>query len=208
MKITAEKLRHWAEMASLTSEGVSCLSAEQLTQIADHIDAQAARISELESALNIASASFANERIIAEKLSARLEQAEKELAAIREQEIEINNDMALAFHHAISDGALGSDDIEEIKTGLRAAFSHINQSPLAVLDNDTLREMVRAWNRARFPAEAYPAMREVLRLNSGSKPFVVKLSGCVDDLHGIGPVMSAEKVVKAIKAAGGSVEDE
>jgi hypothetical protein len=35
----------------------------------------------------------------------------------------------------------------------------------------------------------------------------VELPNCVDDLHGIGPVMSAEAVEKAILAAGGSVKE-
>lgn len=40
--------------------------------------------------------------------------------------IEINDDMAYAFHHALSDSSLGSDEIEEIKTGLRAAFANVS----------------------------------------------------------------------------------
>ncbi|GDL62918.1 DUF551 domain-containing protein [Escherichia coli] len=40
--------------------------------------------------------------------------------------VEINDDMAYAFHHALSDSSLGSDEIEEIKTGLRAAFANVS----------------------------------------------------------------------------------
>ncbi|MDK5235129.1 hypothetical protein P9914_25820, partial [Enterobacter hormaechei] len=33
------------------------------------------------------------------------------------------------FHHAISDSSLGSDEVEEIKTGLRAAFANVTAPP-------------------------------------------------------------------------------
>lgn len=35
----------------------------------------------------------------------------------------------------------------------------------------------------------------------------VKLPNCVDDLHGIGPVMSADEVESAIRAAGYEVQE-
>lgn len=37
----------------------------------------------------------------------------------------INDDMAYAFHHALTDSTLGADDVEEIKDGLRAAFASV-----------------------------------------------------------------------------------
>lgn len=40
--------------------------------------------------------------------------------------ISITDGMAYAFHHALSDSSLGSDDVEEIKTGLRAALANVN----------------------------------------------------------------------------------
>jgi len=42
------KLRHWASMASVTSERVSCLSVEQLTEVAEALEAAQSRIAELE----------------------------------------------------------------------------------------------------------------------------------------------------------------
>lgn len=42
------KLRHWASMASVTSERVSCLSVEQLTEVAEALEAAEKRITELE----------------------------------------------------------------------------------------------------------------------------------------------------------------
>lgn len=43
------KLRHWASMASVTSERVSCLSVEQLTEVAEALEAAEKRIADLES---------------------------------------------------------------------------------------------------------------------------------------------------------------
>lgn len=40
--------------------------------------------------------------------------------------VEINDDMAYAFHHALSDSSPGADEVEEIKTGLRAAFANVS----------------------------------------------------------------------------------
>lgn len=39
--------------------------------------------------------------------------------------VEINDEMAFAFCRAISDDAVGADEAEDIKTGLRAAFANI-----------------------------------------------------------------------------------
>ncbi|KLR11390.1 hypothetical protein ABF58_10780, partial [Enterobacter hormaechei subsp. steigerwaltii] len=41
------------------------------------------------------------------------------LASLEAEAVSVNDDMAYAFHHAISDSSLGSDEVEEIKTGLR-----------------------------------------------------------------------------------------
>ena len=46
----------------------------------------------------------------------------QEPAAITEQ-------MAFAFHNAITDGAIGTDDLMEIMRGLEAAFAHITTPP-------------------------------------------------------------------------------
>lgn len=42
--------------------------------------------------------------------------------------LEITDGMALAFHHAITDGSIGQQDVDEIKTGLRAAFVNVVDS--------------------------------------------------------------------------------
>ncbi|WNN42840.1 hypothetical protein [Winslowiella toletana] len=50
-------------------------------------------------------------------------------------------------------------------TGKRVLFNHPAPEvlPVVELTDSTLAEVVRAWNRADYPASAYPAMREVLR---------------------------------------------
>jgi hypothetical protein len=51
----------------------------------------------------------------------------RELLALREAQPAnhpVNDDMALAFCHAISDSSVGSDELEEVKTGLRAALAN------------------------------------------------------------------------------------
>nr|WP_239660267.1 MULTISPECIES: DUF550 domain-containing protein [Klebsiella] len=47
----------------------------------------------------------------------------------------VTDAMAYAFHHALTDGPLGDDDVEDIKTGLRAAFATVtlNQPAPVVL---------------------------------------------------------------------------
>ncbi|EHP66427.1 DUF551 domain-containing protein [Escherichia coli] len=50
--------------------------------------------------------------------------------------VEINDDMAYAFHHALSDSSLGSDEIEEIKTGLRAAFANVTVQPVLIVPDE------------------------------------------------------------------------
>lgn len=48
------------------------------------------------------------------------------LASLTAEPVSISDDMAYAFHHAQSDSSLGDDEVEEIKTGLRAAFANIS----------------------------------------------------------------------------------
>ncbi|MDK5187334.1 hypothetical protein P9918_16200, partial [Enterobacter hormaechei] len=57
--------------------------------------------------------------------SIELELARIALASLEAKPVSVNDDMTYAFHHAISDSSLGSDEVEEIKTGLRAAFANV-----------------------------------------------------------------------------------
>ncbi|HHT1700969.1 TPA: DUF551 domain-containing protein [Citrobacter freundii] len=47
--------------------------------------------------------------------------------------VAVNDDMAYAFHHALSDASLGADEVEEIKTGLRAALANVTAQPAPVV---------------------------------------------------------------------------
>lgn len=50
--------------------------------------------------------------------------------------VEVNDDMAYAFHHALSDSSLGADEVEEIKTGLRAAFANVAVQPALIVPHE------------------------------------------------------------------------
>lgn len=69
--------------------------------------------------------------------------------------IAINDDMAYAFHHALSDSSLGADEVEEIKTGLRAAFANVTVQPTLVVpdeiepDDSNTFDYVDGWNACR-----------------------------------------------------------
>ncbi len=51
------------------------------------------------------------------------------IAALGAEPVAVNDDMAYAFHHALSDSSLGADEVEEIKTGLLAAFANVTAQP-------------------------------------------------------------------------------
>ncbi|WVJ03788.1 hypothetical protein V1238_15250 [Enterobacter hormaechei] len=61
------------------------------------------------------------------------------LASLEAKPVSVNDDMAYAFHHAISDSSLGSDEVEEIKAGLRAAFANVTAPPAPVSVPDGYR---------------------------------------------------------------------
>ncbi|MER1544303.1 DUF3850 domain-containing protein [Enterobacter cloacae] len=51
------------------------------------------------------------------------------LASLEAEAVAVTDDMAYAFHHALSDSSLGADDVEEIKAALRAAFANVAAPP-------------------------------------------------------------------------------
>lgn len=55
------------------------------------------------------------------------------LASLAAESVSVNDDMAYAFHHALSDSSLGADEVEEIKAGLRAAFANVTIQPEPVV---------------------------------------------------------------------------
>ncbi|HDS0487053.1 TPA: DUF551 domain-containing protein [Escherichia coli] len=58
------------------------------------------------------------------------------LASLEAEPVAVNDDMAYAFHHALSDSSLGADEVEEIKAGLRAAFANVTIQPEPVVPDE------------------------------------------------------------------------
>lgn len=82
------------------------------------------------------------------------------LASIEAEPVDISDDMAYAFHHALSDSSLGADDVDEIKTGLRAVFANITAPPAPVSMKDhQIRELV---NELRDIAVEYHGTQQLL----------------------------------------------
>lgn len=88
--------------------------------------------------------------------------------------IQITDAMAYAFHHALTDGPLGDDDVEDIKTGLRAAFATVTikqPEPVvpveATTDNkpNSSYEWRKGWNAclAAMLAVAPPAPKSTVK---------------------------------------------
>lgn len=51
------------------------------------------------------------------------------LAVMDAKPVAVNDEMAFSFHRSISDSAIGLDEVEEIKDGLRAALSNVTTTP-------------------------------------------------------------------------------
>lgn len=66
------------------------------------------------------------------------------LASLEAEPVSISDDMAYAFHHALSDSSLSADEVEEIKAGLRAAFANVTAPPAPVSIDE--RAAFNAWN--------------------------------------------------------------
>lgn len=81
---------------------------------------------------------------------------------------DVTDAMALAFHHALTDGSIGAGEVEEIKTGLRAALSAAPVPPTDERFKDLERQrdnLVDALERMRVSggrAEFHAAYEEAL----------------------------------------------
>ncbi|HCQ1456986.1 hypothetical protein HVY81_22085 [Escherichia coli] len=82
----------------------------------------------------------------------QMELARIALASLEAEPVAVNDDMAYAFHHALSDSSLGADEVEEIKAGLRAAFANVTIQPDPVVpdeiepDDSNTFDYVDGWN--------------------------------------------------------------
>lgn len=79
----------------------------------------------LKLALNVLRRAGKNE--VADELEKTAAPAQEHATQLAGQwlDLEVTDEMALAFHRAISDGAIGQDDVDDIKDGLRAALCDI-----------------------------------------------------------------------------------
>ncbi|KQC24292.1 hypothetical protein AML92_21605 [Escherichia coli] len=58
------------------------------------------------------------------------------LVSLEAEPIAVSDDMAYAFHHALSDSSPGADEVEEIKAGLRAAFANVTVQPVLIVPDE------------------------------------------------------------------------
>ncbi|EAM7697156.1 hypothetical protein E7934_13440 [Salmonella enterica] len=74
------------------------------------------------------------------------------LASMDAEPVSVNDDMAYAFHHALSDSSLGADEVEDIKTGLRAAFANVTAQPAPEVPDEYrhLSELYHAQEKRLF----------------------------------------------------------
>ncbi|MFR0266654.1 hypothetical protein ACLHY4_10965 [Escherichia coli] len=104
--------------------------------------------------------------------------------------VAVNDDMAYAFHHALSDSSLGADEVEEIKAGLRAAFANVTIQPEPVVPDEialaieNLKQKLVECNRYNYCADAVKGVEYACHaaMLQGSQPVsqtykLNKLSG-------------------------------
>ncbi|HCO5729787.1 TPA: hypothetical protein OB665_001219 [Escherichia coli] len=97
----------------------------------------------------------ANCKVVLEMVERDLELARIALTSLEAEPVAVNDDMAYAFHHALSDSSPGADEVEEINAGLRAAFANVTAHPAPVVpdeiepDDSNMFDYVGGWNACR-----------------------------------------------------------
>lgn len=129
----------------------------------------------------------------------------------------INDDMAVAFHRAITDSSLGSDEVEEIKTGLRAAFANAAPPAPVVLKDHQVRELVNALRDIAVEYHGTQQLREriartvraaMLQTEPTDDERIMAIEGISvvklppEFYSGVGRVVQIEKVMAALAVAG------
>lgn len=100
------------------------------------------------------------------------------LASLDAEPVAVNDDMAYAFHHALSDSSLGADEVEEIKAGLRAAFANVTIQPEPVVPDEielaieNLKQKLVECNRYNYCADAVKGVEDACHaaMRQGSQP--------------------------------------
>lgn len=112
-------------------------------------------VSYLENVKGRVSKEGADCKVVLEMVERDLELARIALTSLEAEPVAVNDDMAYAFHHVLSDSSLGADEVEEIKAGLRAAFANVTIQPEPVVpdeigpnDSNTF-DYVDGWNACR-----------------------------------------------------------
>lgn len=125
----------------------------------------------------------------------QMELARIALASLEAEPVAVNDDMAYAFHHALSDSSLGADEVEEIKAGLRAAFANVTIQPEPVVPAvlERLRTIVA-------DPRALPRRKEWVSGQQYSYVLLENVEAMVDEacraamLHGAEPVSQTYKL--------------
>ncbi len=112
-------------------------------------------VSYLENVKGRVSKKGADCKVVLEMVERDLELARIALTSLEAEPVAVNDDMAYAFHHALSDSSPGADEVEEIKAGLRAAFANVTAHPAPVVpdeiepDDSNTFDYVDGWNACR-----------------------------------------------------------
>ncbi len=106
-------------------------------------------VSYLENVKGRVSKEGADCKVVLEMVERDLELARIALTSLEAEPVAVNDDMAYAFHHALSDSSPGADEVEEIKAGLRAAFANVTTQPAPVVPE------FETWFNSRGVREEY-----------------------------------------------------
>ncbi|HCN7718095.1 TPA: DUF551 domain-containing protein [Escherichia coli] len=135
-------------------------------------------VSYLENVKGRVSKEGADCKVVLEMVERDLELARIALTSLEAEPVAVNDDMAYAFHHALSDSSLGADEVEEIKTGLRAAFANVTIQPEPVVPDEielsieNLKQKLVECNRYNYCADAVKGVEDACHaaMRQGSQP--------------------------------------
>lgn len=97
----------------------------------------------------------------------------------------VSDSMALAFHAAITDSAAGADDIEEIKTGLRAALANYAAPQVTSVPDEMTYEQAR---------EITSKKSFLVDRDSPASLFAAGYNACRMDVYLAAPAVQAEQL--------------
>ncbi|HAL0118001.1 TPA: hypothetical protein H4C11_005030 [Escherichia coli] len=126
-------------------------------------------VSYLENVKGRVSKKGADCKVVLEMVERDLELARIALTSLEAEPVAVNDDMAYAFHHALSDSSPGADEVEEIKAGLRAAFANVTIQPEPVVPDEialaieNLKQKLVECNRYNYCADAVKGVEDACR---------------------------------------------